>query len=310
MMGKQEEPEISGSMSAEEQAYLRALEQNVAQGRSLARNAPGSKRAGGRSDEEVRREFGGGMRTSSAAPIPTARGNHPTRVDAAAMIPVGAIITLGDGSIGIFKDPAPGKEYQLVYFLEPGGKISPQGVVLHAYDVQELGVLPESHLKAFQRSQRWNRDSVVFHLKHWDDVRHLPPAIAFDPQEAPSIDDVSPRRGSRGSVPHMSGEMQMAPGLDENPSAMDFEAPHPLPERKSELTIGRRLRIKFGDRDWDAVYWGADDLGAILAHCTNKKWAMMHLDLKRFADNIELVGTLTREEMQEIQRQVEDSGEA
>ena len=88
------EPE---DISPEEQAYLSALERNVASGKPLARNRPDSKKARGAA-------VAGASQSSSAS---------RQRVDAVAQYSAGAILALDDGSVGIFKDAVAGKEYQL-----------------------------------------------------------------------------------------------------------------------------------------------------------------------------------------------------
>ena len=70
------------------------------------------------------------------------------------------------------------------------------------------------------------------------------------------------------------------------------------------------MRISFGPgKSWDAVYWGRDLLGHVLAHRTHKEWALMHLDLKRFKDTIELGEFLDDEEIASIQRDIMNTQE-
>jgi hypothetical protein len=75
-----------------------------------------------------------------------------------------------------------------------------------------------------------------------------------------------------------------------------------MPER------GQALRINVAGRVWEAVYWAKDEMGHVVAHCTNRKWALMHLDLNRFADSMELGEIKAPEEIEEIQRQLVASG--
>lgn len=236
----------------------------------------------------------GGSRGSSAAG--GARQQQRGRIDLADSWQEGDILLLDDGSVGIFKDRVPNKEYQLVYFLEPDGHLKPQGVVLAAYDVRQLGKLPDEALQAFKRSQRWNRDCMVFHLHDWNDVGQLPPAIYFNAEQAPRVGNVDPHQGNAGGAPS-----------DPQPEAETQPAPM-FPKSRSvetQLSPGRRFSIKFGANDWHAVYWGRDELGDVVVHNTNKQWAMMHLNISRFKDTLELADLLTIQEMQEIRAQLE-----
>jgi hypothetical protein len=275
---QREEEELRKNISPEEKAYLASLERNLAEGGRLAKNAPGSKRAGGERVEA--RPLSG--RSEGASISEGARE-------------VGSIMALGDGSVGIYRGQAPGREHKLVYFLDPSGALLPQGIALEAYEVRELGVLPKDFLEEFQAARRWSRDALVFHLKRWTDVKLLPPAASYDAASAPAVGGVSPRSGGVGGAPQ-------AP----RPQTAPVRAAAPAPD-ESGLRLGQRVKVKFGDRDWHAVYWGADEQGPMVAHCTNKKWALMHLDLKRFRDNIVPGEMLAREEIMEIARQLQGS---
>ena len=46
--------------------------------------------------------------------------------------------------------------------------------------------------------------------------------------------------------------------------------------------------IRFGNNVWDAIYWGKDDQGHVVAHQTNNQWALMHLDLDRFGNGVQV----------------------
>jgi len=73
-----------------------------------------------------------------------------------------------------------------------------------------------------------------------------------------------------------------------------------FPRRRESLERGRLLRIRIGDRAWEAIYWGSDELGHIVAHNTHGNWTLMHLNLGRFGDSLEYGEILPPEEIRDI----------
>ena len=179
----------------------------------------------------------------------------------------GAILKLGDGPVVIYLRPVPQKEYHLVLALFPNGSIKTQGVALDAYPVEELGAIPPVWLERMQQEMRWNRDLIVFHCYSYDDVRKLPDAMGA-PADAPPA--------ARTPVPSPKAQ-------PEAPAARPPDDPQPAPPRR-----GSRLQIRFGNNVWDAIYWGKDDQGHVVAHQTNNQWALMHLDLDRFGNGVQV----------------------
>jgi hypothetical protein len=60
------------------------------------------------------------------------------------------------------------------------------------------------------------------------------------------------------------------------------------------------LKLNVGGRIWESVYWTSDEIGPIVAHDTNREWALMHLDLSRFGDAIEYGELLNATRLAEI----------
>jgi hypothetical protein len=172
----------------------------------------------------------------------------------------GTIIRLEDGSVSIYKGPIPGKEYHLIYHLRHDGNISPEGIYLYAYRSEPLGRINEDLWEEMLRSMRWERDRIIEHLSSQEKMRLIPLL---------------------------------------SPKVIKKEVAEPL-RKRNPLERGRRLRIGFGDHIWDAVYWGSDELGQIVAHNTNKTWTLMHLNLGRFGDSLEYGELLTPEELKDI----------
>jgi hypothetical protein len=184
----------------------------------------------------------------------------PTLPPTKQLYDIGSIIRLEDGSIGIYKGPIPGKEYHLVYHLRPDGSIRPEGIYLYAYRSEQLGCVTPEVLDDIQRSMRWERERIVHHLSSSEKSRLIPLL---------------------------------------SPQAIKEEVSAPI-RKKESLERGRHLLIKIGNRLWDAIYWGSDELGQIVAHNTNKVWTLMHLNLGRFGDSLEYGDLISPEEIKEI----------
>jgi hypothetical protein len=194
----------------------------------------------------------------------------------------GSILCFDDGSLAIFKDAVSGKDYALFYFLEPNRSLSPRGIFLEQYDYQCIGLLPIYLFEAMKGANRWNRDCIIFHLYEWDFVQLIPSDGAI-------VSSQVGRPATESNIHRPSS----------GPVRLPDSEPHPiLPGR------GQVLRINVAGRVWEAVYWAKDEMGHVIAHCTNKKWALMHLDLNRFSDRMELGETLSPNEVDDIQRQL------
>jgi hypothetical protein len=185
--------------------------------------------------------------------------------------PPGTIVRLGDDSVGIIKEQIRNREYDLVYILCADGRVEPRGVCLYAYQLEKLGRLPLGELDRIQSKMFWNRDRLIFHL---DDISY-----------AAGI----PQRGTAAP-----------PAPQRSPVSSTPVAPEPEDDGHS-LQRGRKLTVNVGGKKWEAVYWGRDSLGPILAHSQGKDWELLHMDLDRFGPSVEPGRLLRREEIHEIQ---------
>lgn len=199
-----------------------------------------------------------------SAPRPAPGGPAPVLSDGT--YPIGSILVFEDKSIAIFKDAKPDKDYEVVYLLRGDGSIKAQGVALQIYEVRKIGQLPRDIMESMGARGTWERDEIIFHLDAVEHCRLVP---------QPDTTQYDPMATSR-----LSGAFRKV-----------------IDEKKKEgkdLVRGRRLNISFGKgQSWEAVYWGEDELGHVVAHHTHEKWALMHLDLKRFKDTLvwgEMVG--------------------
>ena len=215
----------------------------------------------------------------------------------------GSIILLDDGSIAVYKDSVSGKDYALFYFLEPDGRFTPRGIFLEQYETQRLGQLAPAVFESMRKAGRWERDAVLFHLDKYEYASHLRRLMArtpvpheYDHEHAPAVVD---RRNGRsleteGKTPELEAEPREAP-------AQEPEPVRPRPKRDL-LERGRVLRINVGGRVWESVCWTQDEISPIVAHNTNKEWALMHLDLARFRNSIEYGELLSERRIAEIER--------
>jgi hypothetical protein len=209
----------------------------------------------------------------------------PPRVESKQAVPPvvstyepGTILKLENGSVGVFKESLPDKDYDIVLYLMPNGKVEPRGISLFSYSSERIGKLPADYFSQLSERMRWERDIIVYHLDSLDFSTLIPP-IEQHVEETPRL---SPT----------------ANGVASN-AIRGFKAP---PTRKrASLERGRRLKIRIGNREWEAVYWGSDNDGAILAHNTNKRWELTRLNLKQYEDSLVIGDYLSSREVKEIE---------
>lgn len=200
----------------------------------------------------------------------------------------GSILAFANRDVAIFHRDVPAKNYQVILLLHSDGSISPEGVnLLSSTDFRKIGQLPTAHIGQLLNTLTWDRDHIVFHL---DDYRH----VNLIPKRDSSV---APETRSRPE-----------PVREAEWPAPKPQAPAPLPAEeqrrlKNLLVRGRRFRIIHGrGREWEAVYWCEDEKGSVVAHKTQGVWSLMHLDLKRFKDNMVLLDAVSDEEEIEIEK--------
>ncbi len=238
----------------------------------------------------------------------------------------GTIFRFDDGSIAIYKDAVSGKDYALLYFLQPDGTLQPQGIFLDQYERMRLGAIPPDLFEAMIRMRRWDRDAVIYHLDRFEYAGYVR-ALANSAQYAatrnahttqrvphppsspqPVVEpepEVRPRpRVARAITPPPESPLAPVEPAEAEVKALapEPEPPPPPPPPRDPLERGRVIRINVGGKVWEAVYWTSDEIGPIVAHDTNREWSLMHLDLSRFRDAIEYGELLSEEELEEIER--------
>lgn len=216
-------------------------------------------------------------------------GRSTPKAKAAFDFAAGSIVRLDDGSVAIYKDAVSGKDYALLYFLEPDGTVAPRGIFLQQYDAQHIGHLPEPLFAQMRDAGTWDRDAVIFHLERYEFASYVRQVAAHQEGRTP------------GNTAHRT-----SPSADarHTPTPVDVQVEEESKEPakpKDMLERGRVLRINVGGKVWESVYWTRDEMGPIVAHDTHKEWSLMHLDLGRFRDSVEYGELLTGNQLQEIE---------
>ncbi len=247
------------------------------------------------------------QRAGSSAPAatPTAPAQaHTTSIEVAP----GAIVQFDDNSLAIFKDAVSGKDYALFYFLEPDMTLAPRGIFLEQYEMTVIGNLPAAVMAEMTNARHWDRDQIIFHLAKFEYAQAIRQLLLGNAGQGPSATAGAPPQPK--SLQH-----QPAPAAS-HPSGASSTPPAGLPQQTQfqtgdaadMLERGRQLRINVGGRMWESIYWTSDEIGPIVAHNTNREWALMHLDLARFKDAIEYGSVLPEADLRAIAESVARSG--
>ena len=218
---------------------------------------------------------------------PGAQGSDAQANPRSAAYNPGSILRLQDRTVVIYKQPVPEKGYHLVYTLIPGGTLKLQGVALEGYQVEEIGSIGQPQFDQLQQAMVWTRDLLVFHCYRYEDVDRIPqrpevPETGAEPGPAATAASPAPSSPSNG---RQSAEAKVEP-----------------------LRRGQRLQVRFGAKSWDAVYWGQDSQGHVVAHQTFNKWALMHLELDRFGGNVQIDPTVDEEVIGQIEENINNQG--
>ncbi len=216
--------------------------------------------------------------TEQIAPSPPPSSPPVESHPAPSVSPVqpGGIVKLDDGTVGIFEQEIPDKEYDIVLMVKPDGTLEPKGVSLYAYQWQQIGSVPDDLLAQMIRRMRWERDALIYHLDHYEYAKLIPnqKASSQKPEQVPPLTTAS----------RANSQVESARG--------------------HTLQRGRVISIATGDKTWDAVYWGSNNMGAIVAHNTHKTWSLMHLDLKRFKGSLEYGELIDSETIRKIEEEL------
>ena len=219
-----------------------------------------------------------------APPAPASQPVAVTRASAAeGGFPPGAVLCWDGPTFAIYKEFVESKGYDLVYILSPTGGLVPRGMALQAHLPEQIGLISAQLFEEFERELTWRRDAVIFHLFDYRYCSSIPQLDTSPEQPAPT--------------PLQTPEPRAAAPTASEPTP----EPPPQPARKASLIRGSFLSLRMGKQEWNAVYWGKDVQGPIVAHNTNGSWDLMHLDLEKFHDSLTITGNLDPEAMREIE---------
>lgn len=267
---------------------------STAKSRGRGRNVPS------RPARSPRGSARSGQRDPEASSLPSSFG------DAAGDYSQGAILVLNQRTLAIYDRAVPQKEYDLLYILFPNGSVKRKSVALKDYEVQEIGSLPPKWHKRLHNGMQWSRDLIVFHCYRFEDVAKLPVnngSLAKTPPE-PASAPASPAGGTTDASVADAPEPEAESPEDPQETSPPEPQPTAAPKTPSKETLhrGQRIRIQFGDHAWDAIYWGEDKQGTVVAHKTYETWSLMHLDLSRFQDELVIDPEIDQNLVEEIHR--------
>jgi hypothetical protein len=229
-------------------------------------------------------------------------------------------VRFDDGSIGVYKDAVSGKDYALFYFLHPEGQFVPEGVFLQCYQAKVIGTLPENYFSEMRDNSTWQRDVVLYHLSSFDHVGLLDNVAEHEERKPKPGTPAKAGSITTGGAPTPPTGQSATPSPAQSPATPPQEAQktdkkqagssqQPAPQQSSApaasgsetgLVKGRKFQIKFGGKQWEAVYWLDDPEGSIVAHSTHGHWSLMRLDLDRFKDSLELGELVNAETLETI----------
>jgi len=232
-------------------------------------------------------------------PTPHPAGHAPASsvgTATGALPPDGAILHLATGQVIVIDRDVPDSGYQMVLLLNPDGSVSAEKMNLRlGCQFRQIGRLSADDVVNVHVAHKWHRSHIVFNLDRFEDARLIPEAGVAETQE----ELVEPElRDANWPAPGSAPQEKIQLPKDEKRA----EAAR-LGQTKTGLKRGQRLTISFGpNRSWDAVYWGGDGTGTLVAHQTHGDWALTRLDLSRFApENIVLGPLMTDREVWELE---------
>ncbi|MCX7045990.1 MAG: hypothetical protein NTX50_10965 [Candidatus Sumerlaeota bacterium] len=223
----------------------------------------------------------------AAAPATSAR---PEPV---AQTQLGDILWLDDGTVVVYRQPVPNQQKEYAYQLAEKGALEVRSLVLAHYHPRLLGRLNSDLLRLFIRDKHWVRDAVLYHLDHWSFGRYLPSSNGSHLNEEPAPD--APAPDAQEPALNFAAEGALRAANEDIPAALQDN-----PNAPPTLRRGVQVTIRHGVHAWEAVYWGRNDKGDIVAHRTAQFWQLAHVDLKHFGDQVEIGAVLSEQEINDI----------
>lgn len=207
----------------------------------------------------------------------------------------GAILCLDDEELLVYRRPVTGETYDMVYSLLATGEVKIESVELGERKVEVLGQLSSADLKNLQEEMHWSHGLIAGHCECPDARERIPspgaskstirPTAVGRPSPAGRPTPTRPPRRSQ------NGESNaMVNGLMAQEGAARVVDDSKLPQTKVSIRRGQMVTLRINGQKWEAVYWGKDKKGTVVAHRTHNHWALMHLDLARYKNSISVTG--------------------
>lgn len=243
-----------------------------------------------------------------------AKLRRPTPAAALPKHPAGTILVLDEEELTVYSQAVPGSNQDLLFALLSDGSAKPEGYVLDGRDVRVLGRLDDGAFRVMQSRKRWSRRMIADACESPEDAEMIP-----EPEGEPDTTTTStgtrpapapeppPRREARSEPSPPRPEPRPEPRADTRPAAEPRVYDHrPRAERdrpeRPKLRRGVPISLMFGGKKWDAVYWGRDARGTVIAHRTHRTWEIMHLDLEQYKDSMVVADDVDEEKLDEIMR--------
>lgn len=234
------------------------------------------------------------------SPKPAAAAHEQTEFES------GNILCLNNEDLVVYRRPIAGKPLDMVYSLVSDGSVRIDGVDLSNHDVVEVGALPMTAVKQIQREMTWNREMIANHCYTKEDGDRIPApggAVAASGAEVYTQNLRTPQRRTPGrpapSAPAGGNSPELKAAIVDlvaQESAVRVEElPPTTPARptpgKTKIRRGQKVKLKMKGRNWEAVYWGRDNKGSVVAHNSKGHWALVHFNLSGYKDAL----TISRE---------------
>ncbi|MBN1514985.1 serine/threonine protein kinase [Candidatus Sumerlaeota bacterium] len=251
------------------------------------------------------------------------------RVTRSATYTEGAIVFWPPNNAGVFCRPDRINNGDQVMQLLPGGKMEMIHINLNDQRGLHIGQLPRGIFRRMRDAGEWSHGTVAYHLFSERDQDRIPAA-----ETESHITETFRKHATDFSIQRKviarkqaeerreSGDSSFTPPPDDNGRSR-----HATPIEKSRtvkrssgagkkidksslplLVRGMRFSISFNDRSWNAVYWGEDLQGMVIAHEHAGKWSLMHMDLARFRDSLKTHGMMPSPELRELEKTMIQSG--
>ncbi len=223
----------------------------------------------------------------------------------------GMILSINKHTLGVYKKFMPESAIHLVAILCSDGFIKIQGISFKGMEVDEIGNLTPELFKHLESLSKWERDLIVFHCYRYEDTFRIPiPSVSgkpspkkIQPNELNHFGAVSEsdKDNDISNNEVMKSDAGTNQAVDHEPAApeeiMHLTSQNPI----AGMQRGQRVQIQMGMKLWNAVFWGCDMTGMVVAHNTCKKWSLMYLDLHRYRNSLKIDPQIDQGLIQEIQ---------